>query len=554
MGIFDGMNDIFGVGNTISQSSNTQPDDVLKTKTALAQTGHYQVPDFGITDIPDMGMIDGLKGFQQDNGLKVDGVMKPGGPTETKLGETLANQGIGNMDLLEQAKPKKPKIDPLTGVEEIKMPKLKKPKQTPWFQSPKVQPVEYEAHSANTRTMDGLLKYSVNGSLPYLYADSIKNGGDKAINEYANFMQQLNDRKSDRVETFHQEVMERLPEPHKQKFTALEMVDDRNETPLDQGDWNEHAQRVQATGYQTPEDIEAGPSLYRTASAETSFSQPIAAAMMSESDGGDKNAQGRSYEDWDQDNPERTWDPEQEKRDRKDYARKNPEEMEERRLDRIEKNLRTGSKIGRAAGLDGAADDLDQFLDKDTSDRHISREEAREDPFIERAEETNRKNFENRTFLGKTGENHELNKKLRNLKDGESIRIKDHWVDSQNGTGERIWDNFRMGPIDGVDNALRYGRQRFRTDGDLIATRRKNKIVIKGTVEHNGDDDYDFHKDGIDRPLGAYDLQKAGRGKTHKNRRRWKQKVKGTVNIKKNTHSKDGYDLVNPQFKWDDFE
>lgn len=302
MGFFDGMNDIFGVGNTISQSANTQPDDVLKTKTALAQTGHYQVPDFGITDIPDMGMIDGLKGFQQDNGLKVDGVMKPGGPTETKLGETLANQGTGNMDLLEQAKPKKPKIDPLTGVEEIKMPKLKKPKKTAWFQSPKVQPVEDETHSANTRTMDGLLKYSVNGSLPYLYADSIKNGGDKAINEYANFMQQLNDRKSDRVETFHQEVMERLPEPHKQKFTALEMVDDRNETPLDQGDWNEYAQRFQATNNQAPEDTEASPSLYRTASAETSFSQPTTAAMMVESDGDDKNTQDRSYDEMNQQN------------------------------------------------------------------------------------------------------------------------------------------------------------------------------------------------------------------------------------------------------------
>jgi len=50
MSMFDQFNNFFRVGNTISQSSNTQPDDVLKTKSALAQTGDYKVPDYGITE------------------------------------------------------------------------------------------------------------------------------------------------------------------------------------------------------------------------------------------------------------------------------------------------------------------------------------------------------------------------------------------------------------------------------------------------------------------------------------------------------------------------
>ena len=248
MGMFDQLNKFFSVGNTISQSSNTQPDDVLKTKSALAQTGDYKVPDFGITDIPDMGMIDGLKKFQQKNGLKVDGVMKPGGPTEAKIGETMANQGVTNTDLLAVAKPKPKvsKIDPLTGLPEVKMPKLKKPtakmweqvaqqqkpKTNPWFQSSKIKPVENEAHSANTRTMDGLLQYSKNGSLPALYADSLKNGDEKAVHEYANFMQQLSDRKGDRVDEFHQEVVSRLPENMKKVFAQLEMDVGGNETSM----------------------------------------------------------------------------------------------------------------------------------------------------------------------------------------------------------------------------------------------------------------------------------------------------------------------------------
>ncbi len=245
MGMFDQWKNFFSVGNTISQSSNTQPDDVFKTKSALVQTGDYKVPDFGITDIPDMGMIDGLKRFQQKNGLKVDGVMKPGGPTEAKLGETMANQGVTNTDLLETAKPKPkmPKIDPLTGLSEVKMPKLKI---NPWFQSSKLKPVEDEAHSANTRTMDGLLQYSKNGSLPALYADSLKNGGQKAFYEYANFMQQLSDREGKRVDEFHQEVVSRLPENMKQVFAQLELDNGGNETQVGTNTEPQFSERVKA--------------------------------------------------------------------------------------------------------------------------------------------------------------------------------------------------------------------------------------------------------------------------------------------------------------------
>lgn len=121
----DGVGDLFNVGSTVSTSSNIKPDDVLKTKTALNAVGSYDVPDFGITDIPDTGMIDGLKNFQANNGLKVDGVMKPGGPTENALGQTLVNQGISTTDMLEKVKT--PSITPMPD-----MPKPVSPPQTSW--------------------------------------------------------------------------------------------------------------------------------------------------------------------------------------------------------------------------------------------------------------------------------------------------------------------------------------------------------------------------------------------------------------------------------------
>jgi hypothetical protein len=42
-------------------------------------------PHRGIDDWTDDATFDGIKKFQQDNDLKVDGFMRPGGPTEQKM-------------------------------------------------------------------------------------------------------------------------------------------------------------------------------------------------------------------------------------------------------------------------------------------------------------------------------------------------------------------------------------------------------------------------------------------------------------------------------------
>lgn len=136
---------LFDVGSTVSSSTNINPDDVVKTKSALKVVGNYKVPSFGITDIPDNQMIDGLKSFQQENGLKVDGVMKPSGPTATALGQTLASKGVTNTDLMETAKKAKPKpkakVDLLTGLPDplAKPVKGKMPTAKQWEEASKLQ-------------------------------------------------------------------------------------------------------------------------------------------------------------------------------------------------------------------------------------------------------------------------------------------------------------------------------------------------------------------------------------------------------------------------------
>ena len=82
-------NDDFRVKKTIGSSWNVDEDDVVKTKSALKKTGDYKAPDWGVTGYPDQDMFDGLKSFQKREGLEVDGVMKPGGPTEKQLRKKL---------------------------------------------------------------------------------------------------------------------------------------------------------------------------------------------------------------------------------------------------------------------------------------------------------------------------------------------------------------------------------------------------------------------------------------------------------------------------------
>ncbi|MDV7339458.1 peptidoglycan-binding domain-containing protein [Terasakiella sp. A23] len=71
----------FGLSSTISASHNTNPDDVKLLKKLLSENGHYQVPIHGISPYPDTPMINGIKSFQSENNLTVDGIVKPDGPT-----------------------------------------------------------------------------------------------------------------------------------------------------------------------------------------------------------------------------------------------------------------------------------------------------------------------------------------------------------------------------------------------------------------------------------------------------------------------------------------
>ena len=75
---------------TIGESYATDPNDILVTKQSLSRLGHYERPDWGLTEIADRALFDGISSFQAKRGLKVDRLMKPEGETATEIGRLLS--------------------------------------------------------------------------------------------------------------------------------------------------------------------------------------------------------------------------------------------------------------------------------------------------------------------------------------------------------------------------------------------------------------------------------------------------------------------------------
>lgn len=71
----------------LASNASVDEDDVLNVKQRLHAAGHYEVPSYGMTHYPDSRLFAGIKSFQCDQGLTVDGEMHPGGDTEDALNQ-----------------------------------------------------------------------------------------------------------------------------------------------------------------------------------------------------------------------------------------------------------------------------------------------------------------------------------------------------------------------------------------------------------------------------------------------------------------------------------
>jgi peptidoglycan hydrolase-like protein with peptidoglycan-binding domain len=87
---------------------DNRPEDVMSTKRRLRALGLYTPPPEGIGDDIDRGLDEAVRTFQQQQGLRVDGVLTPGGETERNLVAREHGRGIDPGPFPESILPRRP--------------------------------------------------------------------------------------------------------------------------------------------------------------------------------------------------------------------------------------------------------------------------------------------------------------------------------------------------------------------------------------------------------------------------------------------------------------
>ena len=113
----------------LSPNASTHPADVVAAKLILRGLGHYEAPDWGISEYPDRDLFDAIKDFQAKQGLKVDGVINSGGETVQAMAQHLQAMGRNGDTILAHINPAEAElldrvtdggsINPLTGLFEF---------------------------------------------------------------------------------------------------------------------------------------------------------------------------------------------------------------------------------------------------------------------------------------------------------------------------------------------------------------------------------------------------------------------------------------------------
>ena len=80
---------MFELKKTVARNTQTDVEDTANVKFALTGLGYYDDTETGLSPYGDNQLFQSVQAFQDDNDLKKDGVIKPKGPTHTKIKEKL---------------------------------------------------------------------------------------------------------------------------------------------------------------------------------------------------------------------------------------------------------------------------------------------------------------------------------------------------------------------------------------------------------------------------------------------------------------------------------
>lgn len=352
----------FQLARSIRPGSRAGIDDVLKARSALNRAGVFKSEDderlrSKIDRATGLDIFDGIRRFQRDHGLKVDGVINPHGPTERRLQEVLGEREPS-------ARRRATDVS----------------RTTDWFRSHKARPLPDKAVAANRRILDHLLRSTVNGGLPALFADTLRKGPkEKPIAELADFLRQMNARSPKRVPGFQGDILALLP------LTVRPQVEQSFTKP-----------GLRTMEYRKDRD---GAVTVRNLPAEDRG--PIKPTLMAavaeprnESKSNTRITQNEIFNSSMAGSNERTKTPALFDRLR--------HRLESGVLNTVRAAHQLGADAGDLLGLDQSSEFLKHFLNGSGEPLKLSREEARQNHFVREAEVENRTRFETKTFLGRT--------------------------------------------------------------------------------------------------------------------------------------------------------
>ncbi|MBF0327481.1 MAG: hypothetical protein HQL42_20875 [Alphaproteobacteria bacterium] len=213
--------DFFSLGAPVGPGQPNRREDVIKVETILGNTGHH---DLAKTDGP-LGWWGerhetAVKAWQGENGLKVDGLLKPNGPTITSLRKSAGG-------LLGGFKPPSPdEVDEHHGRLAQGEPGLLNTRPARLSIRVPEQPPELDEQSLafNADSARALTRTSVDGDVPKIYANYLKQAGAEGHTTVLDLVEQVNNAQGrDRAERVLHGIIGQLPPDQAKAFLGGEV-------------------------------------------------------------------------------------------------------------------------------------------------------------------------------------------------------------------------------------------------------------------------------------------------------------------------------------------
>ena len=153
----------------------------------------------------------------------------------------------------------------------------------------------------------------------------------------------------------------------------------------------------------------------------------------------------------------------------------------------------TAERAFRFLGLKDAAENLAHYRSGTGAQKNFTDDQIAKHDRILGAIDTNRSNLLAVTFVGKTKNNNELNRRLGNLRDGQTYTFEDHF---QHPIFGRTTKSKIANALTSPATYLAFGQGEVLSDGKFTATRKGNALTITGTVNHGfdtNDNRFDFN-------------------------------------------------------------